>query len=308
MYRFEKLLVNLSLTEKDAPLIKFASVITKLACSESIHFIYSREPVEIPSNLQKQYPWLIEPISSSAKTKADEIISKYYDGYPDCSVTVEILEKQPTVALLEHSLKSKIDLIISGESPDDRSVAVKLARKAPCSLLFVPPESSGNFSKVCLGLDMSSYSYYAIDIATAFSKANGVKEIDCINYYNIPTGYHKTNIPKEEIRKDLEIFSEEKLKKFLSDQNLRGVQANAVTKESHCPGIALRILADNEDYDLAVVGCRGKDALTATLLGSNAEDIIKNSKKCAVLAVKEKGTGISFLENLMGLKTSGNLF
>lgn len=307
MYRFEKLVVNLSLTESDIPLLRFAGLVTKLACSDSIHFIYSREKVEVPASLQTQYPWLMEPINETALARARELIEAHFDGFETCSTSIEVLEKSPVIALLEFSLNSDTDLIITGGEKDDRGVAVKLARKAPCSLLVVPSESSGDFSKVCLGLDISRYSGYVVDVATAFSKAHEIPEIDCLHYFNLPMGYHKTNIPKEHLEKDLRSFSEERMANFLDKQTLRGVTVKPIAKESYCPGTALSIAAEHEGYDLAVIGCRGKDALTATLLGSNAEDTLKGVSKCAVLAVKEKGTGANFLESLIGTKTSGNL-
>jgi len=45
MNRFEKILVNLSLGDRDVPFIRVANLVADLACSQSVTFLYSKEPV-----------------------------------------------------------------------------------------------------------------------------------------------------------------------------------------------------------------------------------------------------------------------
>lgn len=308
MYRFEKLIVNLALDDGDIPVLKMASQIAKLACSDSVIFIYAREPVEIPASLKKQYPWMMEPIGQAAEARARAYIETHFKQPQGCETKVIIEEKTPIVAILERAVEDKSDLILTGGEGEFRTLAIKAARKAPCSVMYVPSNSSGKFSQVYVGIDLSRFSEYTIDIGTAFASAQGIPELSCASFYEIPAGYHKTNMPRSFFEKDLKDNTENSLNRFLSEQNLRGVRVNRIIDENPFPGATLARKAENEGYDLVIVGCRGKGALTATLLGSNAEDALRGVKKAAVLAVKEKGTGTSFVEALLGLKSAGNLF
>lgn len=304
MYRFEKLLVNLSLTETDIPTLKLAAKVARLAKSKSVTFMYAREAVEIPEPLKRDYPWLIAPIEESANLRAQSFVRDFFLPETDCPSEVLLENKTPVVALLEHSLDQDIDLIITGDFDLDRSLAIKLARKAPCSVLLAPALSRGDFSNICLALDLSKYSNYVLDCATAFASSKEIDSIDCVNFFAIPDGFHKTNLPRARFQEDLKKLSEEQLRSYVSKHDNKGIALNAKAVRSPIPGTTLLSLAEENEYDLLVIGCRGKDALTATLLGSNAEDVLRGTKHAAVLAVKEKGTGKSFLQSLLKLSTA----
>lgn len=304
MYRFEKLLVNLSLTEADIPTLKLASKIAQLACSRSVTFIHAREAVEIPEPLKRDYPWLIAPIEEASRLRAESFVRDFFKAGGDCQTEILMENRNPATALLEISLNRDTDLIVIGDFHLDRSLAIKLARKAPCSILLAPAECSGDFSKICLALDLSKYSEYVLDSAVAFASAHEMGEIDCVNFYAIPEGFHKTNLPREKFQEELKTLSEDRLRSFVSAYELKGINVNPLAVNSPIPGSTLLSLAEDNGYDLLVIGCRGKDALTAALLGSNAEDVLRGSKKSAVLAVKEKGTGKSFLQSLLNLSSA----
>lgn len=303
MYRFEKLLVNLSLTETDIPTLKLASKIAYLAASKSVTFLYAREAVEIPEPLKRDYPWLIAPIEESSRLRAESFVRDFFEPNSDCKTEILMESRNPTVALLEHSLTDDTDLIVTGDFDLDRSLAIKLARKAPCSVLLVPAATSGDFSNICLSLDLSKYSEYALDCAVAFASSKELKTIDCVNFYAIPDGFHKTNLPRARFQAELKEYSESQLHTFVDKHELKGITVTPKAVRSPIPGTTLLSLATENQYDLLVIGCRGKDALTATLLGSNAEDVLRGAKNAAVLAVKEKGTGKSFLQSLLNITT-----
>ncbi|MBK1879198.1 universal stress protein [Pelagicoccus mobilis] len=299
MYRFERLLVNLSLTETDIPTLKLASLVAKLARSKTVTFVYARESIEIPEPLKREYPWLMAPLEESARIRSEQFISDFFTEPEDCTTELLLKDQSPAVALLELTLTHDIDLVVTGDFDLDRSLAIKLARKAPCSVLLAPAKSSGTFSRVCLGLDLSKYSEYVLDCATAFASAHNLDNLTCVNFYSIPSGFHKTSLPRAKFQQELRELSYYQLTDFLRSHDTKGVEAIPKTISSPVPGSTLLSLSEKEEYDLIVVGCRGKDALTSTLLGSNAEDVLKGAKASAVLAVKEKGTGKTFLESLL---------
>lgn len=307
MYRFEKLLVVLSLGENDQGLVTYARNLAEMARSESVHFIYSREPVEIPAAIKKHYPWMTQPINVAARERIEKIASEFFGSLPNCKTTISVEDSQPTIAALETILEESIDLVLVGTEEEELPVAVKLARKAPCSVLAVPPSATGDFTNICLGLDMSRYSNYVVDVGTAFASAKGLESIECVNFFKIPHGFHKTNLSREKFVEELREQTQTSLESYLSGQNLRGITAHAQAAESNYTSGSLHDTAEERNCDLIIIGCRGKDAISAILLGSSAEEILQTAHSTPVLAVKEKGTGIGFLENLLGLNSSGSL-
>jgi len=307
MKRFEHILVNLSLTSADLPLLSLASHVANLANCHSITFVYAREAIEIPSQLKTEYPWLAQPISEAARERAHMLVEEHFESSPSCRAAIAIKEGSPVQAVLEMSLEENADLVLCGDNDIDRALAVKLARKAPCSILLVPERNSGAYQKVCAGVDFSSFSDYVLDVAIAFAQAQGAS-IDLVSCYALPRGMHKTSLPDEMLRTDLENFTKDRLNAFLEGKDCKGVPLRAMAIPSPVPGLKLIETAEKQGADLIIAGSRGKDALTAGLLGSNVEDLLRGSKKAAVLAVKEKGTGRNFLESLLGINASRSLF
>ena len=299
MRQYQKIIVNVSLTETDIPALKLAGLIARLAQSQSVTFVHLREGIDIPESMKQAYPALAEPAASAARPKAEALISQYFHGPDGCHTELVIQDASPSLALLALSLRLDADLIVVGDLDIDRSVALKVARKAPCSVLLVPGQCSGDFSKIGMALDLSKYSGYIYDTAINIAAARGIGAIQGLNFYSIPNGFQKNGLPLVPIRAELRAFSEQRLHSFLRSRESREVQVRATVEHSPTPGIALLSIAERHHLDLLVLGCRGKDAMTATLLGTNAETVLRGSMKAAILAVKEKGTGKRFLQSLL---------
>ncbi len=62
--------------------------------------------------------------------------------------------------------------------------------------------------------------------------------------------------------------------------------------------IAASRLARELDADLIVTSCRGKNAVSSWLLGSNAESLLERAP-VPVIAAKVKGTGRNLLDSLL---------
>ena len=304
MYRFKGIIVNLDLSESDVPLIKWAGRMARLARSEQLVFVYAREAVEIPDALKRDYPWLMEPLRQTALERAKAAVESTLESGLDCERKVVVEERPTLTSILETSLSENADLIITGGDSKDRSLAVKLARKASCTVMLVPSEASGEARSAAIALDLSRFSDYTLDVGLAFARSDAGTELQAVNYFAMPYGYHRTHLPKEHFKTGLAEQCEQRVKDFLDKYDTQGIATRIRAEESGFPGESIVSLAENEGIDLVIIGCRGKDALSATLLGSNAESALRTSKKTVILAVKEKGTGRSFLENLLGLETA----
>jgi nucleotide-binding universal stress UspA family protein len=300
MYRYRKIIAHLGLAdeEADAAVYHHAVKVAQLAGSEQVCFLHVSAKVDIPDKLKEKYPWLLEPIDEAAERRLHDLAEKTHPAGVPVTHKIEVSDGTALLELLRRARDGNADLIIVSGRDDDRALARKLARKAPCSVMVVPNEPV-DYCRILVAVDFSRFSANALDVALAFAEANKNEKIEAVHSFAIPKGYYKTPISREEFAADLEAHARQRYEGFISEADLRGVRV-----EPHfvlSPLVPETVVSTARDMDcgLVCVGCRGRDALTASLLGTNAEELIRKTP-VPLVAVKEKGTGRSLLDSILG--------
>ncbi len=300
MYRYKNILVYCDLNENDDAVIDFAGKVTKLANSEKVTFCHYTLKTEIPSELMTKYPWLGEPIEKLAQQRVLDAIDTHYSGFEKTHVTTEISEGKTLYSILRKAKSDDVDLIICGRNTHIEHLGERLSRKAPCSVCVIPEGKWSDFRKVLVPVDFSQYSLDALDVGIAFSSAQGLESIDCKHICEPVSGANRATISEEKIQEMNLEHAKDLMKNFLESIDHRGLQINSEVIDSYVSGPKFQSIIKNTGYQLLVMGCRGKDAISSLLLGSTAEDVIRSSN-IPIIAVKQKGTGRSFIENLLGM-------
>jgi nucleotide-binding universal stress UspA family protein len=97
----------------------------------------------------------------------------------------------------------------------------------------------------------------------------------------------------------MEAWAQERYREFSRAIDLGGLKATFTCQESPLVGLGILRQARDQRSDLIVMGARGKDALSAALLGSTTAEVVRETQ-IPTLVVKAKGAGRSFLELLLG--------
>jgi len=303
MYRYKRLLVGLSLGKQDGSSIRYAAMVSKLAKSEKITFLHVASTSDITEELRKEFPDLVEPTDDSVKQEMEAIVGKYFDGHPDTELEYVVAEGSPLVELLRRAKEHDIDLIVMRKRREPTASGTlfeKLARKAPCSVLFVPEGSKAWFTEILVPVDFSENSMDAMQVAVALALAAGLKEIHCLHVYDVPLGYYKTGKSYEEFAEIMKGHAQKNLQEFLKKVDLKGLTVTPIFKleKKEYKGIE-QVIEEHEIY-LLVIGARGRRAGAGVMLGSVTEHLISTTT-IPLLAVKRKGTGMSLLEALLKL-------
>lgn len=177
-------------------------------------------------------------------------------------------------------------------------MAIRLARKAPCSVMIIPDGNDNGLERILVPTDFSEYSANALDVATAFASAEEISAIDCIHVYDVGFQAHRAAVPKEELQKMALEYAQEKHAEFTTHCDNKGVSVNM--KYVHSPSMVDAVIREVNvlKSDLVVVGCRGKGTVAALLLGSNAEELLRKSP-VPVIAAKSKGSGLQLINALL---------
>jgi len=304
MYRFKRLLVGVSFAHQDGASIRYAAMISRLAKSEKAVFLHVASRADVPEDLLEQYPDLFQPVNEYARGEMEELVGEYFDGHPDTQISYEVVEGSPLIEFLRKAKEEDIDLIVMRKRQEPTAKGTlfeKLARKAPCSVLFVPEGSKAWFTNILVPVDFSDNSFDAMETAVAIGfAATGIQEIYCLHVYSVPMGYYKTGKNYAQFAEIMKGHAEKNYGEFIKKVDLKGLTAVPIFKldKKECRGIEEVI--EERQISLLVIGARGRKAGAGVLLGSVTEHLIE-ATTIPLMAVKKKGTGMSLLDALLNL-------
>ena len=304
MYKYKRLLVGISLNDQDGTAIRYAAMISRLAKSEKITFLHVSSANEIDEEVCKIYPELRQSCNGSTTQEIENLVKKYYDGHPDTQLNCEVVEGSPLVELLRRTRQEDIDLIIMRKRAADKTrgtLSTKLARKAPCSVLFVPEGTKAWYTKILVPIDFSENAKDAMEVAVAFALASGIKEIQCLHIFSVPIGYYKTGKSYEQFSEIMKGHAEKNYQEFIKNIDLKGISVIPKFRldDRDHTGIWKDMLEKREIH-LLIMGAKGRKAGAGVLLGSVTEHLIKTTT-VPLLAAKKKGTGLGIVEALLRL-------
>ncbi|HUU00012.1 MAG TPA: universal stress protein [Myxococcota bacterium] len=300
MYRFERLLVVLDLSDRDEALLRYAGMLTRLTGAREVHFLHAQERMEIPEEIVKKYLEFKVSEPSARKEQMEEAVRRYFNGADSVRTFFETREGVPSDELLAYIMEQEVDLVVIGKEVGDQQslkLTERLARKAPCSVLCVPPQEAPMPSRLLVAVDFSDYSRDALDTAVALAKAIRLGEILCLHVFQVPLRYTKTGHLYGEYEAITHRNVEEMSAEFIKQIDLQGISVETSIMQGDFPSETIRDFIEKEGVDLLIVGARGRSAGAAILLGSVTEHLIRITD-CPLLAVKRKGEGLGFLKAL----------
>ena len=312
MKRYKNILVLLNLDESDLLTFKYASLISKLANTGKFYFTHITESFDVPENILKEYPGISVPVEEFAIDKIKQSVEKHFKECPPskiecveltctCESGYLVHEGQPLDELIKLNIEKDIDLVIFAydqNNEDSVAFAKRVLRKTFCSVLALTGKAEGEYKDILVPVDYSEHTKEAVEVAATFAKANGIKNINTINIYNVPLGYYKTGKSYEEFAEIMKNNSKKAFNDFRNNVDAHGITINDLyyLNKNSTKGIIQAV--KDHGIDLIIISSRGRSAATSIILGSIPEKLISETI-IPILIVRKKGEGLNILKALM---------
>ena len=223
MKRFKHLLVHLDLEgNHDLTAVRYASAVSRLGHSQRVEFVHTGPAPTFFGGTLNDSPDRTAAWLRQANVEVERLIRRNFRGPEGCRVRVRVLGGAGFHDLLDQLRQGDTDLILVGKSETNGAFVEKLARKAPCSVMVVPPGRSVAYRRILVTTDFSDHSAQAMEVAVAFAKARKLKQLCCFHGYQIPYGQHKTGIPREQFRKETESWRQKRFEEFQAERLISG--------------------------------------------------------------------------------------
>jgi len=299
MDRFKNILLALNLTEMDSPVIQFASIISRMAELDNIYHVHVNRSLHIPDKIREKYPQL-QPLKQFSESAMQEKSIKHFENKDFDSSHFKAIEGNPLKELLSDIARKDIDLVLLGRKTDVKGthlLPVKIARKAPCSVLVVPEGITPSIKKILVPIDFSQNSFRAVDVAVAFAASKPQVSIQFLHVYQLPIGYSKTGKTDVQFGEIMKSNAIKSYIDFIKKIDLKEVPTSVEFVLNEKPAEAIKDAIDKDKIDLVVLGARGMSENAGILLGSVTENLLLTTN-VPLIAVKKKGEGLKFLEAL----------
>jgi nucleotide-binding universal stress UspA family protein len=239
-------------------------------------------------------PPILEELADEARSELDSAVreatelgakrvtSQLVTGLPWQAI-VEVAQQDPTYDLIVVGTHGRSGLarVLLG------SVAEKVVRHAPCSVVAVhPSDDPKRFARVLCPVDFSDSSEYAVEIAAAVVDPDGAG-ITLLHIVELASAYFEA--PKvEKFLRELDARSAAMLDEWAA--RTRTKVTAPVTTRMGMGNVGEQLLATLDDeptFDLVVTGSHGRTGLKRAFLGSIAEKIVRHAK-CPVLVARKR--------------------
>jgi nucleotide-binding universal stress UspA family protein len=265
VFPFRRLLVAFSGRSSDAGLLRYAAMLTRILPGAETLYLHVTSDGDSPD---------LRDLLPEGRTEL---------------VEGDVLDSILTAATTHNS-----DLILLGHSTGRRrrSLARRLAMKAPCSVWMAPDQAPATLSRILVPIDFSRISADAVSVATGLAEAAGLEE--CLALH---VEFNEALVTFDELEEVLAQDRDYAFGLFIAPINLHGVWLKPLFVDSaHVAQTIVRI-AEEQACDLIVMGSRGRSPSAAVLLGSETEHCLMTAT-VPVLTVKHFGARLSLLQAL----------
>ncbi|HXH19316.1 MAG TPA: universal stress protein [Chitinophagales bacterium] len=301
MYNYKRLLAGIDFTPTDKAVIRYLSFLCGIIHPEKIYFINFQRNLDVPEGIREKFPELNRPRDEKFREQMMTEVQANFPGHEKYDIEYDVIEGVPLPEMLRWAHIKNVDLAVAGKKPEKEGtglLAQQMARKGTCSMLFVPPAAKARLQIIFAAVDFSENSKLALDEAWKLAEPNKEVKLVCYHAYSLPSGYYKTGKTEEEFAAIMRGHAENRCKNFISELKIPASRITPLFElEDKLPlARMIKEAAEKCKADIILVGAKGRTNVTAILLGSVTEKLIKLNSDIPLLVVKQKDKSFRFLD------------
>lgn len=294
MTAFHNILVGLDFSTMDTHLLEHLPLYAAGEESPNLHFLHVNYAGQFPVLVGDRYQRL-EPDPSASLVAMESMISEVQPRLDlgHFNTSFKVLEGTITRQLLAYANDSNIDLTIMGRKkhPAGTGVAAhRYLRGSEGSVLFVPEHRSPEMNKVLVATDFSDYSVAVINkTVDLLLQQPETPELHLVNVFDVPTDLaYRISRTEGQFSRIIRENVESVVPDFLKRIDFKGIPHKMHLIENTRYNSAQHLIdfADTIDTDLMVIGARGHSIVSALLLGSVAERVLRYNDRLPLLVIR----------------------
>lgn len=278
MRLFEHVLVTVGAGEAGLDLVRYARDLQGILGEASFSFVHvlgwSKEPVTHADALRRLQL---------------DVAEHFGDPRAQCMVIHGVVVDR----LLETAGELSADLILVGHARENsgrRSLARRLAMQSPCSVWMKPFKAPSRFRRVLAGIDYSEPSAYALSVAGHLARRAGSGGCRAL-HVSMSMADERDSVDRA---RDRAVFD-----RFSAPLDTAAIQVEPLLVEAESVADTVQEIAKADPVDLVVMGSRGQSRSITTMLGSESEHVLMESRTPVLITKRRVERGAVFPARLI---------
>ncbi|MDP5169274.1 MAG: universal stress protein [Bacteroidia bacterium] len=292
MNPFRNILIGMDLSSMDKQLIDYLSFFS--GPSPRLHFVHVTHAMQLTSPGSHAPVQLMEDQPENKRfldaMRQEVSVILASDQFRD---EYHVLKGQTTSQLLQYAETKKIDLTLIGkkENATGNSIAShRFLRGTTGSVLVVPEQKIAQIERILIATDFSEYSELTVKRALMLARQQPVMpEIHFVNIYDVPTDMaYRISRTEGQFAAIIRENVRSVVPDFLAKFDLSGIQHEFHLIENTRYNAAEHLIAlcKSMEADLMIMGAKGHSVVSALLLGSVAERVLRYNEDTPLLIMR----------------------
>lgn len=282
-----RILVGTGLTPESVGAILTSKWLAEKLGAE-LHAVHVITPISAAA--EEAIPGLTDKHAKQAEESLEKFASMY--GIRDFA-QLHVVRGQPDTEIIKLSTKLDSDLLVMGRYGRGGlkrgvlgSVADRVVRKNPTSVLIVQPEFRGPIERIGVASACADQLNLELERGLDLASRLDIAQIPMIMSYDVPAGYHMVSSYEEASAKLAAVHE-----RIASDQVRRasvGIEPPVAVDIETRLGSPIEVLAkfaEDSELDVLVIGTHSRTAVAELILDNLSEQIVKRAN-CNIWAEK----------------------
>ncbi|MEM9985731.1 MAG: universal stress protein [Bacteroidota bacterium] len=298
MTAFKRILVGLDLSSMDPNLLQYLALFNQSAPQAETCFLHVSYAQQLPVMAGGRYTRELpdQKLIASIHERLKEAMKlAVHESLPESLKNGEftVLAGTITREMLAYANKQQVDLTILGRKKIQAGsglAATRFLRNAHCSVLFVPENPPKALNHIMVATDFSDYSVLgvrkAIELAKSLPEA---PQITLVHVFDVPTDMaYKISRTQGQYAKIIRENVESVMADYLQQFDWQGlaIETELIENTHYNAARHLNEFILSHQADLMVMGAHGHSSLSAWLLGSLSEKMLKYNEDIPLLIVR----------------------
>jgi len=296
MKSFNRAMVALDLSNMDRQLLEYLAALGPLLGIRKVYLLHAIPDFSMPKNVDVEFHKLFNPeypIDEKIRNKIELDVRELFDRVPGIEFAIEVVEGKPYEKLLHWVDVKEIDLLVVGHKEVSEGSGItprRVARKAECHVLFVPPDSPRRLRRIVVPIDFSDNSLRALEMAHAIKRAQPEIAVQCVYVVDMPPAdYYIRPFDNTGYRRLLLDSARNAYQQFLKEN---GIDPDQLLEAEFIPNEFSNVAAHLGEYvrqqavDLVIIGAQGHSAFEHFIFGSVTERFVERNKSQPVLVMR----------------------
>ncbi len=295
MSAFQQILIGLDLSSLDKQLLEHLPLYAGGQPTPKLHFVHVCYEFQLPILVGNRYTRSIQDRQPGLDRFQDEMQEtvRPFLNLDHFDTEFQVLEGNITRQLLQYSEDHNIDLTIMGLKKHAAGAGVashRFLRGAKGSVLFVTEDKPAALHHVVIATDFSEYSVSTIRQSLAFLREQpSLPRVHFVNVYDVPTDMaYRISRTENQFAAIIRENVESIVPDFLAKFDLTGISHEFHLVENTAYNTAQHLMEQcrKHNADLLVIGASGHSYVSALLLGSVAERVLRYNKDFPLLIMR----------------------